>query len=82
MGRQREQHVQQPWRPFESVLHLGNDEHGVLRGVVSKVAREVAKTPQGFEVGCDQNLDLARSPEARENVASRGPDGKLEMRPG
>lgn len=55
---------------------------GVLRGVVSKVAREVAKTPQGFEVGCDQNLDLARSPEARENVASRGPDGKLEMRPG
>lgn len=55
---------------------------GVLRGMVSQVAREVAKTPQGFEVGCDQNLGLARSPEARENAASRGPDGKLEMRPG
>lgn len=54
----------------------------MLRGVVSQMAREVAKTPQGFEIECDQNLGLTRSPEARENVASRRPDEKPEVRPG
>ena len=49
---------------------------------VGQVAGEVVQTPQDFEVECDQSLGFTRSLVARESVASRGPDGKLETRPG
>lgn len=55
---------------------------GAGRGVVGQVAGEVVRTPQGFEGGCDQSLCIARSPEARESVTSRGPNEKLRIRPG
>lgn len=64
------------------MLHLGHGECGVGRAVGGQVAGEVVKALQDFEVGCDQSLSLARSLEARESVTSRGPNGKLGIRPG